>query len=92
MTVGELIDALRTLDRGFEVKLSGDSMVFGNGYEVRQTHEGPTLQNVAQQDGYVVLWPECSWDEAIEYADAGGDGAKEPPSQEQQGEGDDGGN
>lgn len=76
MTVAELREALADLDGGFEIKVSGDSFVFGDGLECRDTQEGPGLQNVTQQDGYVVLWPDCSWGEAMEHADAKGLGVE----------------
>lgn len=76
MTVDELRKALATLDGGYEIKVSGDSFVFGDGNECRDTQEGPGLQNVTVQDGYLVLWPECSWGEAMDHADSGGEGVE----------------
>lgn len=72
MTVRELISALGAAEvhPDMKVKLSGDSMVMGDGYEARQTHEAPSVNNVTTEAGFAILWPTCSWGEAIEYADA----------------------
>ena len=76
MTVDELRAALEGIDGGYEIKVSGDSYVFGDGFECRDTQEGPGLNNIVVQDGYLVLWPDCSWGDAMKHADNRGDGVE----------------
>lgn len=76
MTVVELREFLATIDGGYEIKLSGCAIAMGDGFHVAETQIAPGLQNVTVQDGFAILWPECSWEEALDHAEQRGPGVE----------------
>jgi len=75
MTKAELLARLEPYPNDAEVVVSGDSAVLGDGYTMAANPGvAPRLENVSSDvfEGQVVviLWPECSWDEAFEAHEA----------------------
>ena len=63
MTVGEAAAILATLDQGYELRLSSDSCVYGDGCMAYPVEHGPSVGSINVVDGFAVLWPDADgWD------------------------------
>ncbi len=62
MTVGELILALSQMPNNVEVKLSGDSAIYGDGCTMFDPEQGPGIKNISTHPyaggECVVIWPD----------------------------------
>jgi len=69
MTVRELIEALMAFGPNSLVVLSGDSDILGDGTtQAPVPSMAPAANSVSREPGGpVVIWPDCSWDEAFEH-------------------------
>jgi len=60
--VEELIKLLQEHDPKATVVMSGDSYVFGDGYQSYELEQGPSVQNVSAEEyaggACVILWPD----------------------------------